>query len=181
MTIAELAAKTTASGGPYAPIQGRGNVANSERAPGVAVHIARVKVDQETGEVTVTGYAALHDVGKAINPGEVEGQIYGGFAQGIGWALLERHPVDEYGQPVVASLMDYALPKSTQTPILEPVVFEFPAPDGPYGAKGIGEPPVIPVAAAIANAIHDATGVRLTQLPMTQERIWRALQSRPSR
>lgn len=177
LTFREIVARTSGMGARYAPVHGHGNVANTERAPGGAVHIARVRVDHDTGEVQVTGYAALHDVGRAINPAEVEGQIHGGFAQGIGWALFEAHPYDERGQPVAASYMDYALPKATQTPAIESAILEFPAPDGPFGAKGIGEPPVVPVAAAIANAIHDATGVRLTELPMTQERVWRALRA----
>jgi CO/xanthine dehydrogenase Mo-binding subunit len=83
---------------------------------------------------------------------------------------------DEAGQPLTASYMDYALPKAGQAPRVEALIHEYPAAHGPYGAKGIGEPPVIPAAAAIANAIHDATGVRLRHLPMTTERVWRALQ-----
>jgi CO/xanthine dehydrogenase Mo-binding subunit len=167
---------TTGMNARHAPIHGQGNAANVERAPGVTVHIVRVRVDRETGRVEITDYAALHDAGKAINPAEVEGQIFGGVAQGVGWALYEALLYDEAGQPLTASYMDYALPKAGQAPRVEALIHEYPAAHGPYGAKGIGEPPVIPAAAAIANAIHDATGVRLRHLPMTAERVWRALQ-----
>lgn len=177
LSLEEIFRLTTGMNARYGPIHGQGNAANIERAPGVTVHIARVMVDRDTGRVEITGYAALHDVGKAINPAEVDGQIYGGIAQGIGWALYESLRYDDTGQPLTASFMDYALPKANQVPPVEIEIHEHPALHGPYGAKGIGEPPVIPGAAAIANAIHDATGVRLRQLPMTSERVWRVLRS----
>lgn len=175
LTLKELASNTSGLSARFAPVHGQGNVANRTKAPGVTVHLARVRVDAETGEVAITGYAALHDVGKAINPAEVEGQIQGGVAQGVGWAFYEALRFDADGQPLTAGYMDYALPRASQTPAIETCIFEFPSPEGPFGAKGIGEPPVIPPAAALANAIHDATGVRLRRLPMTAERVWRAL------
>lgn len=178
LTLEQVVSLTTGMNARYGPIHGQGNAANVERAPGVTVHIVRVRVDEETGEIDVTGYAALHDVGKAINPAEVDGQIYGGIAQGLGWALYESLLYDDDGQPLTASFMDYALPKAGHVPPVDIDIHEYPAEHGPYGAKGIGEPPVIPGAAAIANAIYAATGVRLTRLPMTAERVWRALQER---
>jgi len=177
LTLEQIVELTHGLTARHAPIHGQGNAANVERAPGVTVHIARVRVDADTGELAITGYAALHDAGRAINPAEVEGQIFGGVAQGIGWALYEALRYDASGQPLTASYMDYALPKATQLPEVTPQIFEYPAPHGPYGAKGIAEPPVIPGAAAIANAIHDATGIRLRDLPMTAERIWSALRA----
>jgi CO/xanthine dehydrogenase Mo-binding subunit len=177
LTLERVFRLTTGLNARHAPIHGQGNTANVERAPGVTVHIVRVRVEQETGRIEILDYAALHDAGKAINPSEVENQIYGGVAQGIGWALYEALLYDDAGQPMTASYMDYALPKAEQIPQVEALIHEFPAAHGPFGAKGIGEPPVIPSAAAIANAIHDAAGVRLRHLPMTAERVWRALQN----
>ncbi|MEZ4523346.1 MAG: xanthine dehydrogenase family protein molybdopterin-binding subunit [Thermomicrobiales bacterium] len=176
LTLEQVFSLTTGMNARYGPIHGQGNAANIERAPGVTVHVVRVRVDPDTGRIDISGYAAIHDVGKAINPSEVDGPIQGGIAQGLGWALYESLLYDEQGQPLTASYMDYALPKAKDVPAIDIDVHEYPAAHGPYGAKGIGEPPVIPGAAAIANAINDATGVRLRHLPMTAERIWRAIQ-----
>ena len=178
LTLEQIFSLTTGMNARYGPIHGQGNAANVERAPGVTVHIVRVLVDEDTGQLEITGYAALHDVGKAINPAEVDGQIVGGISQGVGWAIYESLLYDDAGQPLTASYMDYALPKASQVPAVDIEMHEYPSEHGPFGAKGIGEPPIIPGAAAIANAIHDATGVRLTRLPMTAERVWRALRER---
>ena len=178
LTLEQIFSLTTGMNARYGPIHGQGNAANVERAPGVTVHIVRVLVDEDTGQLEITGYAALHDVGKAINPAEVDGQIVGGISQGVGWAIYESLLYDDAGQPLTASYMDYALPKAGQVPVVDIEMHEYPSEHGPFGAKGIGEPPIIPGAAAIANAIHDATGVRLTRLPMTAERVWEALKSR---
>ncbi|GER86175.1 hypothetical protein KDW_03370 [Dictyobacter vulcani] len=141
-----------------------------------AAHLAKVAVDPETGDVRVLEYVAAQDVGRAINPPAVEGQIHGGVAQGIGWALLEGFEYDENGQNLTATLMDYALPHSFDVPNITPILVEVPSGVGPYGAKGVGEPPVIPVAGAIANAIYDAVGVRPSEIPITPERLFTALQ-----
>ena len=114
----------------------------------------------------MTDYVAVQDVGFAINPAAVEGQIQGGVAQGIGWALYEGISYDEDGQPQAASLLDYTLPRARMIPNMEVVLVEVASDAGPYGAKGVGEPPAIPGAAAIANAIKDASGARLTSLPI---------------
>ena len=119
-------------------------------------------------------YVASQDVGRALNPALVDGQIQGGVAQGIGWALLEELIHDEHGQLLTGSLLDYAVPSFDDVPEIETLLLEVPAPDGPFGARGVGEAPVIPVAAAIANAVAAATGLRLRALPMTSERLWRA-------
>ena len=105
----------------------------------------------------------------------MEGQIHGGVVQGIGWALLEGMTYDEGGQLLTSTLMDYALPHSLDAPTITPLLVEVPSALGPFGAKGVGEPPVVPVAAAIANAIRDAVSVRMTQIPMTPERIFASL------
>jgi CO/xanthine dehydrogenase Mo-binding subunit len=162
-------------GAAFEPILGRGRSANRVASPTFVAHLAKVAVDPETGEVRVLDYVAAQDVGRALNPAEVEGQIHGGIVQGIGWALLEGMSYDENGQLLTATLMDYALPSSRDMPTITPLLVEIPSPLGPFGAKGVGEPPVIPVAAAIANAIRDATGARMTQIPMTPERVFAAL------
>jgi CO/xanthine dehydrogenase Mo-binding subunit len=178
LTLEQLHARTVAAGSPYPPVFGRGTVANPYKAPPTAVHIARVRVDRETGHVRVTGYAAFQDVGRAINPAEIDGQIHGAVAQGIGWALTEALVYDDEGQLVTGTFMDYALPHAVDVPSIDTQIHEYPSEHGPFGAKGVGEMPSVPPAAAIANAIANAAGVRLTQLPMTPERVWHALQER---
>jgi CO/xanthine dehydrogenase Mo-binding subunit len=173
-TVGSLAKLTRGRTG-YAPIFGSGGSAIKSVAPGSTVHLARVAVDEETGAVRVLDYAAVQDVGRAINPGEVGGQIQGGIAQGLGWALWERMAHDAEGQLLTASWLDYALPGAEGVPNVSIDLVEVPAKDGPFGAKGAGEPPIIPVSAAIANAIRSASGVRVTELPMNQERVAMAL------
>ena len=141
-----------------------------------AAHVAKVAVDPETGEVRVLDYVAAQDVGFAINPAEVEGQIYGGVTQGLGWALFEGLVYGEDGQALTSSLMDYALPHTEDVPNITSILVEIPSVLGPFGAKGVGEPPVVPVGAAIANAVYDAVGARVAQLPITSERLFTAMQ-----
>jgi CO/xanthine dehydrogenase Mo-binding subunit len=173
--VAELAAKTLTFGSPHEPIEGYGGVAQTSRAPGAAAHLSHVRVDRETGGVTLLGHVVAQDVGRALNPALVEGQMQGGTAQGMGWALLEELAYDEDGQMRGGSFAEYALPSSEQVPPIETLIVEVPAPDGPFGAKGVGEPPVCGVPAAVANAIAAATGARLTELPMSPQRVWAAL------
>src|SRR6266700_3127710 len=175
VTLQQIAANSMGFGAPYEPIYGRGRSANRVSSPMFAAHLAKVAVDPETGEVRVLDYVAAQDVGRAINPAEVEGQIHGGIVQGIGWALFEGMVYDENGQLLTSTLMDYALPQSQDVPTITPLLVEVLSELGPFGAKGVGEPPVVPVAAAIANAIRDAVGVRMTQLPMTPERVFASL------
>jgi len=133
-------------------------------------------VDPETGVVHLHRLVVVQDVGRAINPLAIEGQLMGGATQGIGWALYEKMDYDAQGQLLTGSWMDYAIPDITETAAtIETVIVEVPSENGPFGARGVGEPPVVPTAAAIANAIADATGVRLTDLPMTAPRIWATL------
>lgn len=173
--LTKIAAESMRFAGQYAPVYGRGRAANKVSSPMYAAHLAKVAVDPETGVVRVLDYVATQDVGFAINPAEVEGQIYGGVTQGIGWALFEGYSYDENGQLLTSTFMDYALPLSKDVPNITSLLVEVPSALGAYGSKGVGEPPVVPVAAAIANAIHDAIGVRITQLPMTPERVFSAL------
>jgi len=175
--IAHLAKLTMQFGAKYPPIFGRGESSITRQSPGFAAHLAKVEVDSETGKVQVLEYLAVQDVGRAINPAEVRGQIHGGVAQGIGWALFEEMRYDAQGTLLTASFSDYAIPKAMDVPPIHTVLVEVPSDFGPFGAKGVGEPPVIPVAAAVANAIADATGVRVSTLPITPERLHQALQS----
>lgn len=160
---------------PSGPIYGRGRAAVHENSPMYTAHLAKVAVDPDTGDVRVLDYVAAQDVGYAINPASVEGQIYGGVVQGLGWALFEGLEHDENGQLLTSTWMDYALPHSFDVPNITTLLIEVPSGKGPYGAKGVGEPPVIPVAGAIANAIYDAVGVRASELPMTPERLFQGL------
>ncbi len=173
--LRKIAGSAMRYAGRFEPVYGRGRAANKVSSPMYAAHLAKVAVDPETGEVRVLDYVAAQDVGFAINPAEVEGQIHGGVTQGIGWALFEGLVHDAEGQLLTSTLMDYALPLSKDVPTITPLLVQVPSDLGPFGAKGVGEPPVVPVAATIANAIYDAVGVRATQLPITPERLFSAM------
>ena len=157
------------------PIEGQGRSESPSLAPSVAGHVVRVAVDVETGAVQVLADHVVQDVGRVLNAALVEGQQHGAAAQGIGWATLERLVHDGNGQLLSGTFLDYALPRAEDVGILQATSVEVPAPDGPLGAKGIGEAPVIAGAAAIANAVAAATGLRLRDLPMTRPRVWQAL------
>jgi len=175
IAVAELAKLTAGFGAAHPPIFGVASDAITERAPAFGAHAAHVRVDPESGRVRVLEYAAAQDVGRAINPAAVRAQIHGGVTQGIGWALLERMDFDETGTLATGSFLDYAIPRAGDVPMIRAHLVEVPSARGPYGAKGVGEPPVVPVAAAIANGIADATGARVTSLPITPETLVAAL------
>ena len=174
-TLRDIYRLSASFGAKYEPVLGKGESAITQRSPGTGVHIARVRVDPETFRVEPLRYVVVQDVGRAINPATVEEQIHGGGAQGVGWAVYEEIVHDESGTPITASFMDYTVPKARQMPELEAVLVEVPSPIGPYGAKPVGEPPVIPGGAVIANAVAAAVGARVTELPLTPERVRRAL------
>ena len=154
-----------------------GQEGDTHFAYGYATQVAEVEVDLETGEVTVLRVAAAHDVGKAINPKAVEGQIEGGIVMGIGLALKEEMKLEE-GRVISDSLAKYKIPTMEDVPEILPILVESPAQDGPFGAKGVGEIPSIPTVPAILNAICDATGVRFTRLPVKRDELLRALHER---
>jgi CO/xanthine dehydrogenase Mo-binding subunit len=140
-----------------------------------AAQVVEIEIDERTGKITPLAVWSAHDVGKAINPGAVEGQIEGGVVQGLGFALFEEMVWDG-GKLVNPSLMDYKIAGAPDVPLdIHPIIIEKPEPDGPFGAKGIGEPPIVGIAAAINNALASTLGVRLNKLPMTPERVLRAL------
>jgi CO/xanthine dehydrogenase Mo-binding subunit len=136
-----------------------------------AHHIVDVEVDPDTGKVQVLRYTAIQDVGTAIHPAYVEGQLQGGAVQGIGWALNEEYFYDANGRMLNSSFLDYRIPTTLDVPMIDTIMVEVPNPLHPYGVRGVGEPPIVPPLAAIANAVYRATGVRHTQLPMSPRRI----------
>lgn len=173
VTLAQVYSLSTSK---YAPVYTRGTSAQQVIAAGFAAHLAQVHVDPDTGEVTVQEYVSAQDVGHALNPPLVHGQIIGGVVQGIGFALYEQLVHDENGQLLTGTLMDYALPKAEMLPQIDSILIEVPTKDGPFGARIVGEPPIIPGAATIGNAIKSATGKRLREAPMTPSRVIAALQ-----
>ena len=175
MAIEALVKKVLTFGSPHEPVEGYAGVAQKSRAPSAAAHLSHVRVDRETGQVRPLRHVIAQDVGRALNPALVEGQLLGGTTQGLGWALYEELHHDEYGQLRTGSFVDYPIPPVGGVPPIELQIVEVPAPDGPFGAKGIGEAPVIAAAAAVANAIAAAVGVRLRELPMSPARVWAAL------
>ncbi len=142
------------------------------------VHAAKVEVDRETGRIKILRYVAAQDVGRAINPMYVEGQIEGGTSQGIGEALCEEIVFDDSGRVLNPTLLDYKMPTMMDHPRIESIIIEGHYGGGPFGAKGVGEPSIIPPPAAIANAIYRATGVRVKRLPLSPENVLRAARAK---
>ncbi|MGA2990050.1 MAG: xanthine dehydrogenase family protein molybdopterin-binding subunit [Candidatus Korobacteraceae bacterium] len=153
------------------------NLGSPYHAYAFGTQIAEVEVDIRTGMVKVRRVVSAQDVGKAINPTLVEAQIHGGVSMGLGFALSEEVMLNQ-GRVLNPSLTNYLIPTAADTPEIVSIIVEDPYPDGPFGAKGVGEPGAVPTAGAIANAVFDAVGVRITRLPITAERVWRALQER---
>ncbi|HET9854624.1 MAG TPA: xanthine dehydrogenase family protein molybdopterin-binding subunit [Methylomirabilota bacterium] len=175
ITLASIGKKGNLYMSKTPPVLGKANPAFSQQAPGFAAQLARLELDPDTGEVTLLDFVVVQDVGKAINPMGVAGQMQGGAVQSIGMALTEGLQFDDSGRLMNPSLLDYRKLTAADLPNLETIIVEVPAPAGPFGARGVGEPPIIPAPAAIANAIQNATGARLTELPMSPERIALAL------
>jgi CO/xanthine dehydrogenase Mo-binding subunit len=175
LPIEELARGALRTGG---PIAGRASLTARGPGPAFAVHVCDVRVDRETGKVDVIRYTAVQDAGKAIHPGYVEGQMQGGAVQGIGWALNEAYCYDERGVLLNPGFLDYRMPVALDAPMIDTVIVEVPNPRHPYGVRGVGEVPIVPPIAAIANAIAGAAGVRLRHAPFSPQRVIEALASR---
>jgi len=143
-----------------------------------ATQMVEVEVDTETGEFEVLRVVAAHDVGRAINPLGVEGQIEGGVVMGLGYGTMEEIVLNEEGELLTPNFKTYLLPTSMDTPPITSIIVEEPEPSGPFGAKGTGEPPACPTAAALINAIYDAVGVNITSLPVTAEKVYKALKEK---
>jgi len=150
---------------------------NVSAAYGFAAQAAMVDVDETTGAIEVVRIASAHDVGRALNPMAAEGQIHGGIHMGLGYALAEKLVIED-GQVLTQTFMDYAVLKAGDMPELVVCLIESVDEEGPFGAKGLGESGVIPVSAAVANAVKNAIGVRFTELPITPEAVYRALAAR---
>ncbi len=171
VTLADLArASITSADG---AITGRGAVGVPSRIPTFSVHVADVEVDPETGKTKVLAYTIAQDVGLAVNPTLIEGQMHGAVSQGIGWALSEGYVFDN-GIPRNTTFLDYRIPTTLDVPFIDTAIVEVPSTTGPYGIKGMAEASLVPSMAAIANAISHAVGVRMTELPMTPESVYRA-------
>jgi CO/xanthine dehydrogenase Mo-binding subunit len=172
MTLKELAAKVARAGG---PVTGRGSANPRGVGPGFATHIVDVEVDPETGKVQILRYTAVQDVGKAIHPSYVEGQIQGGTVQGIGWAMNEEYVYDDKGIMRNTGFLDYRMPTCYDLPMIDTIMVEVPNPGHPLGIRGVGEVPIVPPPAAIANAVYRAVGVRMQELPMSPPKVAKAL------
>jgi CO/xanthine dehydrogenase Mo-binding subunit len=172
LDLGAIALKAGRTGG---PIVAEVSVNAQGAGAGFGAHICDVTVDKETGHVTIERYTAIQDVGKAIHPSYVEGQIQGGAVQGIGWALNEEYIYNDKGQLENPGFLDYRCPVASDLPMIEAVLVEVPNPRHPFGARGVGEVPIVPPMAAIGNAIRRATGVEMHNLPMSPPKVRAAL------
>jgi CO/xanthine dehydrogenase Mo-binding subunit len=180
VTLAAIGKKGNLYMSKVPPVLGVSHPAFAVQAPAFAAELARIEVDPDTGQVTIHDFVVVQDAGKAINPIGVEGQMQGGAVQSIGIALTEAMMFDTSGRLMNPSLLDYRKLTAADLPNIETIIVEVPAPAGPFGARGVGEPPIVPAPAALANAVHDATGVRLTELPLSPERIALAVAAKGS-
>ena len=172
MTLKQLAPRLARAGG---PVTGQASVNPRGVGPCFATHVVDVEVDPETGKVEILRYTAVQDVGKAVHPSYVEGQMQGGVAQGIGWALNEEYFYDENGTMRNSGFLDYRMPTCLDLPMIETILVEVPNPGHPIGIRGVGEVPIVPPPAAVANAIYRAIGVRMTELPMSPPKLTKAI------
>ncbi len=172
LSLAHIAEKSGQTGG---PIGAQVSLNAQGAGPGFGVHLCDVEVDPETGHVTVLRYTAAQDVGKAIHPAYVEGQIQGGVVQGVGWALNEEYIFDRTGHMENAGFLDYRVPVASDLPMIDSILVEVANPRHPFGAKGVGEVPIVPPLAAVGNAVSAAIGKRLTDLPMAPPKIRAAI------
>jgi len=172
LTFKEVVAQANSTGG---PISGEATINAGGAGPSFGTHVVDVEVDPETGKVQILRYTCVQDAGKAIHPSYVEGQMQGGVVQGIGWALNEEYVYDDDGRLMNASFLDYRMPTTLDLPMVETIIVEVPNPAHPYGVRGVGETPIIPPPAAVANAIYDAVGVRMEHLPMSPPHVLAAI------
>ena len=160
------------------PISGKANINAQGAGPGFGTHICDVEVDPETGFVKVLRYTAIQDVGTAIHPAYVEGQLQGGAVQGIGWALNEEYVYDKEGRLQNTGFLDYRVPVASDMPMIDTILVEVPNPGHPYGVRGVGEVPIVPPLAAVANAVSNAIGKRVTDLPISPPKLLAKIQAK---
>ncbi|MBZ9736963.1 xanthine dehydrogenase family protein molybdopterin-binding subunit [Mesorhizobium sp. CA18] len=172
LSLKDIAAKSGTTGG---PIAGHSELVADGAGVSFATHICDVEVDPETGSTRVIRYTVVQDAGKAVHPTYVEGQYQGGAAQGIGWALNEEYIYGKDGRLQNAGFLDYRIPVCSDLPMIDTQILEIPNPNHPYGVRGVGETSIVPPLAAIANAVSNAVGVRMTHIPMSPPRILAAL------
>ena len=172
LSLAELARNAARTGG---PISGRASLNAQGPGPSFSVNMTDVRVDKETGRTTVTGFTAIQDAGKAIHPDYVEGQMQGGAAQGIGWALNEEYIYDQDGVLDNPGFLDYRVPVASDLPMIETQIVEVANANHPYGVRGVGETPIVAPLAAVANAVSHAIGVRMTDLPLSPPKVLAAI------
>jgi xanthine dehydrogenase molybdenum-binding subunit len=172
MTFKQLAAQLGRTGG---TLEVGANSNHTTAGPGFGGHIVDLQVDKDTGKATILRYTAVQDVGTAIHPSYVEGQIQGGVAQGLGMALTEGYVFDKEGRMVNNSFLDYRMPTALDLPLIETVLVEVPNPGHPYGVRGVGEVPIVPPLAAAQGALAEATGIHFTSLPMSARVVLEAL------
>ena len=172
ISLTDLAPKFVKTGGPVVESASCNPPAG---APGFVTHICDIEVDKETGRSKVVRYTTIQDAGKAVHPSYVEGQMQGGAAQGIGWALNEEYLFDAEGKMENPGFLDYRMPVASDLPMIDTVIIEVPNPTHPYGVRGVGESPIVPPLATVANAMHDATGVRFDTLPLSPPRVLEGL------
>jgi CO/xanthine dehydrogenase Mo-binding subunit len=178
LTLKELAEKAPSQGGPI----GASVQVNTQGAEGgFGTNICDVEVDVDLGIVRVIRYTTIQDVGKAIHPGYVEGQLQGGAVQGIGWALNEEYIYNKDGKVDNPGFLDYRMPVCSDMPMIDCALVEVPNPKHPQGVKGVGEVPLVPVMAAVANAVHNALGIRFYDLPLSPPRVSAALDAQVQR
>lgn len=174
LSLKEIAAQSGKTGG---PIAGHSELVADGAGVSFATHICDIEVDPETGSTRVLRYTVVQDAGKAVHPTYVEGQYQGGAAQGIGWALNEEYIYGKDGRLQNAGFLDYRIPVCSDLPMIDTQILEIPNPNHPYGVRGVGETSIVPPLAAIANAVSNAVGVRMTHIPMSPPRILAALEA----
>ena len=164
MSFKELAGELGSTGG---LIVGKSTITPAGEGGGFAGNIVDLKIDPETGKIDILRFTAIQDVGTAVHPSYVEGQMQGGSVQGIGWALNEEYFMTNEGRMANSTLLDYRMPIAMDVPLIDTVIVEVPNPGHPFGVRGVGEANIVPPPAALAHAIYSATGFRPNQLPMS--------------
>ncbi|MGD8832406.1 MAG: xanthine dehydrogenase family protein molybdopterin-binding subunit [Pseudomonadales bacterium] len=173
LSLADIAAGAARTGG---PLLGRASLNARGPGAGFAVNFGDLRVDRETGKVDVLSYTAIQDAGKAIHPSYVEGQIQGGAVQGLGWALNEEYIFDEQGVLLNPGFLDYRIPVASDMPMIDTQIVEVPNPSHPFGVRGVGETPIVAPLAVAANAVRAATGIRISDLPLSPPRVLAAIE-----